>query len=499
MNRSLLPMALLPVALVLGLAGCTAFGPPRDPPKMSSPSHYAAAIQGAQLPPAAGVAQQLVGGARPVPAWWTVFQSGALDALVEEGLRRSPSLAAARGALRAAREQLRSEVGANLLPAVKLQASPTRERALGLPFLPQPTFIENVFVADVSASYTFDFFGASLLADRALARQVQQQAYELESTRRAVAANIVQATINAASLQQQLDAQQRLVAASERRAAQMQARWRLGSASHDDALAAEQQAAADAATLPPVRAQLLLVRHALAVLLGRTPDRAPEALPLDSLQLPASVPVAVPSELLHQRPDILAAEAAVRVSADEAGAAAASMFPTLTLTAAYGRGGFDWSTFTSPAGAIWSVAAGLTAPLFNGGALLARKHQYEALHDVAVEQYRQTVLGAFQNVADTLVALEQDADAVAQAERAAQALAQAQRDAEARAALGGLPRYASLIAEGQYQSARIQSIRARAARLADTAALLVSMGDPPSAGGLEWWPASTRREPASAE
>jgi len=487
------------VALPLSLFGCTAFGPPRDPPTMPSPPHYAAATQGAQLPSAAGVAQQLAVGARPVPAWWTGFQSTALDALVEEGLQRSPSLAAARGALRAAREQLRSEVGANLLPSIKLEASPTRERTLGLPFLPQPTFLENVFIADVTASYTFDFFGTAFLADRALARQVQQQAYELESTRSALAANIVQATINAASLQQQLDAQQRLVAVSGRRAVQMQARWRLGSASHDDALAAQQQAAADAAGLPPLRTQLLVVRHAQAVLLGRTPDRAPEPLPLEALQLPTSVPVAVPSELLHQRPDIRAAEAAVRVSADEVGAATASMFPTLKLTAAYGRGGFDWSTFASPAGTIWNVGANLTAPLFNGGALLARKHQYEALHDVAVAQYRQTVLAAFQNVADTLVALEQDAESVAQAERVAQALEQAQRDSEARVALGGTPRYASLIAEGQYQIARIQSIRARAARLADTAALFVSMGDPPAAGTLEWWPASTRREPASAE
>jgi outer membrane protein TolC len=131
MNRPLPPLALirvvpLPAALALGLAGCTAFGPPRDPPTMPSPPHYAAAIQGAQLPSAAGTAQQLAAGARPVPAWWTVFQSAPLDALVEEGLQRSPSLAAARGALRAAREQLRSEVGANLLPALKLQASPTR-------------------------------------------------------------------------------------------------------------------------------------------------------------------------------------------------------------------------------------------------------------------------------------------------------------------------------------------------------------------------------------
>jgi NodT family efflux transporter outer membrane factor (OMF) lipoprotein len=193
------------------------------------------------------------------------------------------------------------------------------------------------------------------------------------------------------------------------------------------------------------------------------------------------VPVAVPSDLLHQRPDILAAEAAVRATADEAGAAAASMFPSLTLSAAYGRGGFDWSTFTSPAGAIWSVGATLTQPLFHGGALRARKHQYEATHDAAVAQYRQTVLTAFQNVADTLVSLDEDANTLVQAQRAATAADSMQRDTESRYRLGASQYYATLTARQQYQNASVQFIRARAARLADTAALFESMGDPPAA------------------
>jgi NodT family efflux transporter outer membrane factor (OMF) lipoprotein len=221
------------------------------------------------------------------------------------------------------------------------------------------------------------------------------------------------------------------------------------------------------------------VRHAQAVLLGRTPDQAPLPLPLDALHVPGRVPVAVPSDLLHQRPDILAAEAAVRATADEAGAAAASMFPSLTLTAGYGRGGFDWSTFTSPAGAIWNVGASLTQPLFHGGALVARKHQYEAAHDAAVAQYRQTVLAAFQNVADTLVSLDEDTNALTQARRAATAAGAMQRDTESRYRLGATPYYATLTADQQYQNATIQYIRARTARLADTAALFESMGDPP--------------------
>ncbi len=215
------------------------------------------------------------------------------------------------------------------------------------------------------------------------------------------------------------------------------------------------------------------------MLLGRTPDGAPEPLALDALELPDTVPVSVPTDLLHQRPDILAAEANVRATADEAGAAAASMFPSLTLSAAYGRGGFDWSTFASPAGAIWSVGASLTQPLFHGGALVARKHQYEAAHEAAVAQYKQTVLAAFQNVADTLASLEEDANTLKQTGRAATAAESLQRDTESRYRLGASPFYATLTAGQQFQNAKVQHIRARAARLADTAALFDSMGNPP--------------------
>ncbi|CAB3791417.1 efflux transporter outer membrane subunit [Pararobbsia alpina] len=467
-------------ALILSLAGCGLFGPDRNPPAMPSPDHYSVEGQPAQLPGAEGVAQHLEIGARPVPEWWKGYQSDALNALVEEGLANSPSLGAAQNTLKAAREGLRSQIGDSLFPHLDVGFSPTRERALGIPILPQePTFLENVFVAQIQASYTFDFFGAALLADRALAGQVQQQAFQLESTRRALAANIVVATINAAALQEQVDATEKLVELGEQRARQTAARYQLGSASRDDMLSAEQDAANAAATLPGLRAQALAVRHAQAVLLGRTPDQAAVPLSLDALHVPESVPVAIPTELLHQRPDILAAEAVVRATADQAGAATASMFPSLTLSASYGRGGFDWATFTSPAGLIWGVGATLSQPLFHGGALVARKHQYEATHDAAVSQYKQTVLSAFQTVADTLVSLDEDANTLNQTRRAMNAAHDASSDTESRYKLGATPFYATLTAGQQYQSARVQYVRARAARLADTATLFDSMGNPP--------------------
>ena len=466
------------VAVALGLSACTAFGPSRKPPKMPQPAHYSVESQPAQTAAADGVAQQIATGARPVPEWWKEFGSDDLNALVDEGLRNSPSYQSAQATLKAAREQLRGQIGDNLLPQVDLEFSPTRQRSLGIPVLPQQTFIENVFVAQAKASYTFDFFGAAFLADRALAGQVKQQALQLEATRRALATNIVVATINSASMAEQVAATEALVNLGEERARQIASRYKLGSASKEEMLSSEQDAANAAATLPPLRAQAAAVRHAQAVLLGRSPDNAPPPMKLSDLKVPETVPVSVPSELLHQRPDILAAEAALKAAADEAGAATASMFPSLTLKASYGRGGFDWSTFSSPQGAIWSVAGTVTQPLFHGGALFARRRQYQANYEAAVGQYKQTVLSAFRNVADTLVSLDEDANTLTQTQRAERAAHDTSGDTEARYKLGATPYYATLTAGQQYQNARVQVARARASRLADTAALFDSMGNP---------------------
>jgi len=465
--------------VVLLLAGCAA-GPLPKAARVEPPSHYLADAAPVSDTAADGADQHFEPGAPP-PAWWHAFDSAALDALVEEGLAHSPSLQAAQHTLEAAHEQLRVQIGNNLFPSVDLGFAPSRQRALGIPILPQQTFLYDVFALEGQASYRFDFFGAYVNADRALARQVEQQRLQFEATRRALATNIVIATINAASLSDTLEATQQQAALAEQYAQQVASRARLGSVSQDESWAAEQSAATLAASLPGIRAQLLTVRHAQAVLLGRSPEQAPPPLSLESLHLPEHVPLSVPSELLHQRPDIQAAEAGMRGAAYQAGAAAALLYPSLTLSASYGRGGFDWSTFTSPAGALWSVGATLTQPLFQGGALRAQKREYADLYEAAQSAYRQTVLAAFENVADTLASLEQDAEALAQSRRAADAAHAAQLDTAARYRLGAMPWTAALTADQQYQNARGALLRARAARLADTASLFQALGVAPTA------------------
>lgn len=458
------------------LAACSTTRPD-EAMRAPSPEQYGAAPASAQLPRADGVAQQLDRGARPVPQWWTGYGSAELNALVEEGLAHSPSLAAAQSALKSAHESLRAQLGETLVPSFDVVGGASRQKTL-IPGLPTP-LAYNVFDARVQGSYTFNFFGSQILQDRSAERRYQEQVYQLEQTRRALAANIVLATISAASMKEQLAAMQRLADLAEEHARNTAERYKAGGASRAEMLAIEQQAADIEAILPPLRTQLLATRHAQAILLGRTPDQAPEPLALSSLHLPERVPVSMPSELLHQRPDILAAEAAVRASADAAGAAQADLFPSLTLSGSYGRGGFDWSNFTSPSGAIWSAGAAISQPIFHGGALRARKHAYEAAYDASVSQYKQTVLAAFENVADSLAALEEDANALAQTQRAQQAARAEQEDTADRYHLGSVPYWGTLTAEERLQTADVQLVRARALRMADTANLFLAMGEAP--------------------
>ncbi|MGF7133444.1 NodT family efflux transporter outer membrane factor (OMF) lipoprotein [Paraburkholderia sp. EB58] len=468
----------------LALAACS-FGPNGDPPAMPQPAHYGAEPQITETVPAQGVTQQFVVGAKPVPTWWHLYQSDDLNALVDEGLRNSPTLAATDKSLTAAREQLRGQIGSSLLPTIDAVAQGARQRALAVPELGPNTFLYNTFVGQLQAHYTIDLFGASRLANAALASRVNVQIYQLESARRALAANIVTAAITAAALHAQIDTTERLVALANDDARDAARRYALGAISHADMLNAQQSAASLSASLPGLKQQWTTTRHALAVLIGRTPDAAPPDLDLAQLRVPEQVPVVVPSELLRARPDVQAADAALKAAAADVGVATAQMYPNLSLTASMGQGGFSWPAALSGAGAIWAVAGTLSQPIFHGGALLAQRRAALATYDATTDQYKQTVLAAFQNVADTLAALEHDAQALDAANVAARAAQGISDETAARYRLGAVPVSAARSSEQQFRNARLDEIRYTGARLTDTAALFQAMGTPPveAAGG----------------
>jgi len=469
------------VCMAASLGAC-AFGPSGEPPAMPQPAHYGAEPQPARTVAAQGVSQQFVVGAKAVPQWWTLYRSAPLNALVDEGLRNSPTLAAAGHNLNAAREQLRAQVGSSLLPSVDALGLAVRQRSPALPAFGIDHQQNDLFAGLVQARYTFDIFGATRMNNAALISRFDIEAFQFDAARRALAANIVTAAIGAATLHAQIDTTVRLIGLANRQADDQRRRYALGAISHADAASAEQNAAALAAGLPALRQQWIAMRHALAVLLGRTPDAAPPDLDLASLTLPAQVPVSVPSDLLKARPDVEAATAALKAAAAAVGAATAQMFPSISLTASLGQAGLSWPATASGAGALWNIGASLTQPIFRGGELLAQRRAALASYDAANASYRQTVLAAFQNVADELAAVDHDAQALAAASRSARLAKDVFDETAARYRLGAVPYVAVRSSEQQWRNARLDEIRYRGARLSDTAALFQAMGNPPVSG-----------------
>lgn len=475
-------LRLTSLATAVWLAGCS-FAPPPKPPAAPSPESYTVAPVTPVSAEAGGVAQHFNQGEHPVPDWWRLYGSDTLDAWVDEGLRNNASLEATRHTLEAVHQQFRAQVGATQLPSLDAQGQTSRQRALGLPDLGPPTNLYNVYAGQLSLGYTFDLFGATRYGIKQAAAQVDQQALQLDGARRALAANIVITAINASSLAEQLAISERVAVLAREQADLTAKAYRLGAASHDDMLTAQQNAAAWDASLPPLRFQAQRARHTLAVFMGRTPDQAPEVLPLAQLSLPVDVPVSVPSDLLRQRPDVLAAEAAVQAASAQVGVATANLFPRISLSASLGSAAFKEAALFTGAGSIWSAGVSLAQPIFHGGALMAQRKAAIADYQASLAQYKQTVLNAFQNVADSLAALQQDALTLQSSQAASAAAGQSFNDARSRYQLGSVAYPATLASEQRWQNAKLSDVQATAARLVDTAALYQAMGTSPEASG----------------
>lgn len=464
------------MALAALVAGC-AFGPGRQLPEVAQPGQYGAEALPEYTAQAQGVAQQFLPTQAPQPYWWRAYGSDALNALVDEALVNNLDLKTARQRLAAAREQWSAQTGATTLPSIGAGADAARQRALGLPIPGMPaTSLYNTFVGQAEIRYTFDLFGAIRYDNEALGERVGQQAYQLQAARNAVAANVVSGVITLAGAQAQIRELEHIIELSEQDARDRARQVELGAASRTALFDAQRISASLATQLPQLKARAQASRHALAVLLGRAPDLAPLDVGFDHLSLPEKVPVLVPSALLQSRPDIAAAGAALRAASADVGAATANMFPRLSLSASMGRAGYDWSTATSGAGAIWGAAASLTAPLFQGGALRAQRRAALQSYEAAVSSYRQTVLSAFQGVADSLAALEHGSQSLASADAAWRAARAQYESTGKQVQLGAVPPHVARATAQQASQARMDVLRYATERLLDTARLFHAMG-----------------------
>jgi NodT family efflux transporter outer membrane factor (OMF) lipoprotein len=284
-----------------------------------------------------------------------------------------------------------------------------------------------------------------------------------------------------ASVREQIAATHEIIALEEKQLNLIQRQFDIGSRARADVLQQQSNLATVRATLPGLQQQLSVADHQLAVLVGRFPhDAEPVEFQLSSLKLPQDLPVSLPSALVEQRPDIKAQEMAMRQASALIGVATANMLPQLTLQASTGDESALLQSWISSSASVWSLATNLAQPIFEGGTLRAKRRAAIDAYDQASAQYRLTVLNAFQNVADSLTALENDALAVS-AQFDAQTAAKASLDLIQRQYDAGAVGYVSLLtAQQTYQQARIAYVQAVAHRYTDTVTLFQALG-----GG--WW------------
>jgi NodT family efflux transporter outer membrane factor (OMF) lipoprotein len=338
----------------------------------------------------------------------------------------------------------------------------------------------TLYHASVQVSYKLDLFGSTLRTIEAQQALVDYQELQVEAAYLTLTSNIVTTAMREASVRAQLAATREMVAAQEKQLEIVKRQFALGVVAKSSILSQESELARTRARIPPLEKQLSFTRHALSVLAGRFPGEGGPEFNLDSLHLPEELPMTLPSELVRQRPDIRASEALLHEASAQVGVATANLYPQITLNAGFGFEALTMEALFNGHSAIWNIGAGLLQPLFRGGELTARKRAAVAAYEQAAEEYRGTVLQAFQNVADVLRALETDA-------RTLKAYAEVERTAKANLELierqfkvgkvGYLP---LLIAQRDYQEALISLIEARADRYSDTAALFQALG-----GG--WW------------
>jgi multidrug efflux system outer membrane protein len=356
----------------------------------------------------------------PAPDWWRGFGSARLDELVSQAEASNDDLAAAMARIQEADAQLRI-AGAPLLPALDLGATATRERAS---LSGQGISVYNVFSPVLTASYELDFWGKNRAA-RAEARALAVGSrYDRETVALTVISSVASTYFQALELRDRIQVAEQNLANGEHILRGLAAQQGAGTATGLDVAQQETAVALLYAAIPPLREQFRQTVYALAVLIGRTPESFDVADgALTDLNAP-EVLAGLPSQLLTRRPDVAEAEQQLIAANADITVARAALFPSIELTASGGYESNVLSSLLNPVNRVYAVSAGLTQPIFHGGALRGQLAYSRARYTELLTTYHKTVLTALANVESALVAARQTAE---QRERQQTAVAKARR------------------------------------------------------------------------
>lgn len=381
--------------LALALSGC-AIGPNYRPPKVSAPAQFRGA-------PATHSTSSLA----DLP-WWAVFKDPTLTNLIQTALTNNYDL---RIAVRRVQESraLAVQARSRFLPQIGYQGNAARGKN-SIFGSPSPLGLSgqragpgDSFLALFNASWEVDLWGRI----RRLNESARAQYLATEEARRGVRlsliAQVAQAYFELLELDEQLQIARRATNSFGESLSIFRHRLGAGVASELETSRAELSLATATAAVPDLERQIALKEDQLSVLLGRNPGPIPRNTTLLQQVVPPEIPVGLPSQLLERRPDILQAEQLVRSANARIGVALGDFLPRIGLTALYGGVSTDLSTITSPGANLWSVAANVSGPVFQGGRLYGQYRQSSAAWEAARLQYQQTALNAFREVADALI------------------------------------------------------------------------------------------------
>jgi NodT family efflux transporter outer membrane factor (OMF) lipoprotein len=480
-------MTRLSIALAAGLAvaasGCTV-GPDSVAPTSDVSSYDLAGVPPPAVPGSPETAQRIVLGQKVEAEWWRLLHSRQLDDVLHQAIAGNRDLEAARASLTQAQETLK-EATAGLFPRVDASAGASRQKVdfaalSGLSTFPDTVF--NLFSFGGTIDYTLDIAGGTRRRIEQQQALAEYQNHQLHATYLTLTANAAVQAIQIAAVRAQIAAVEGIIKDDDQNLRLTRDAMRVGTVSEVDVQVAASQLAADRALMSPLRQQLSVARHALAILVGKAPGSwsAPN-FDLAEFDLPRDLPLSLPSELVHQRPDILAAEAQLHAASANVGVATAQLYPRVTLSASLTQAALAPADIFGDQENAWKFGGGLTAPIFHGGELEAQKHAAEAALQATRARYEQTVLLAFGQVADLLQGLAHDAQLVEDERNAMTAAESSLRLIGLAYRAGNVNILQTLDAERLRERAVLSYLQAVAQRYRDTLQLFVAMGG----GGFE--------------
>jgi len=364
--------------------------------------------------------------------WWDLFQDPELQSLIRIALEQNQDLGIAAARI----DEFRAVLGvtrADQFPSLGVGATAVRAQGSDKVFpgnLVDGTFDNYRLSADVF--FEVDLFGRL----RRSTESARAQLLATEEARRSVTISLVASVASTYMLLRDLDAQleisRRTEQAREKSLAIIQARFEKGTVPRIDLNQAQIELAVASAAVSASERAVAQTEHALSLLLGRNPGPVVRGLPLQQQAMPPDIPVGLPSELLQRRPDVLSTEALLAAQTARIGVAQAARWPSLSLTGALGFESGDLSDLTASGSDFWNLGAGLLAPVFNAGRNKNRVEVERARTEQARLAYQQTVLRAFAEVEDALVAVRTYRDEHAARSRQVEAARSAARLSRAR-------------------------------------------------------------------